>query len=179
MVATVEHGTGMVLGQVEIDSRSNRIPAVRELSRGLALAGRIVTIDAMHARHGTARCLIERGADHVFSAVKDDQGTIVQDLRAINRSEAAWQETLDKGNGRIERRRCAVVDLSGAEWSDHANLRGRRQAVHIEREREILEAGRDSIEVAHGLTSPGAVRAPGCPRRDLDRARRLIWDGAP
>ena len=113
----------------------------------------------MHAQHETARCLIERGADYVFSAVKDNQGAIVQDLRAIDWSDAPWHETLDKGHGRIERRRCAVVDLSGAEWEGYANLHGRRQAVRIEREREILKTGKHSIEVAYSLTSLGADRA--------------------
>ena len=159
MVAAVEHGTGMVLGQVEVDSKSNEIPAVRELSNALDLAGRIVTVDAMHAQHETARCLIERGADYVFSAVKDNQGTIVQDLRAIDWSDAPWHETLDKGHGRIERRRCAVVDLSGAEWESYANLHGRCQAARIEREREVLKTGKRSIEVAYSLTSLGADRA--------------------
>ena len=33
-----------------------------------------------------------------------------------------------------------MVDLSGAEWDGYANLHGRRQAMRIEREREILGA---------------------------------------
>ena len=51
MVAAVEHGTGMVLRQVEIGERSNEIPAVRDLSGILDVSGRVVTMDAMHARH--------------------------------------------------------------------------------------------------------------------------------
>ena len=45
MVAALEHGSGLVLGQVEVDSKSNEIPAVRALSGGLDLAGRIVTVE--------------------------------------------------------------------------------------------------------------------------------------
>ena len=44
MVATVEHVTCLVLAQVEVDRKSNEIPAVRELSSGLDLTGRIVTV---------------------------------------------------------------------------------------------------------------------------------------
>ena len=73
MVAAVEHDSGMVLGQVEVDSKSNEIPAVRELSSSLDLAGRIVTVDAMHAQHETARCLLGRRADYVISAIKDNE----------------------------------------------------------------------------------------------------------
>ena len=142
MVAAVEHDTGVVLGQVEVDRKSNEIPAVRELSSGLDLTGRIVTMDAMHAQHETARCLLGRRADYVMSAVKDNQEMIFEDLKAIDFSDALWHETVDKGHGRIERRRCAVVDLSAAEWDGYANLHGRRQAMRIEREREILKTGK-------------------------------------
>ena len=80
MVAAVEHVTGLILGQAEVESKSNEIPAVRELSNGLDLAGRIVTVDAMHAQHDTARCLLKGHADHVVSDVKDNQETILDDL---------------------------------------------------------------------------------------------------
>ena len=159
MVAAVEHDSGMVLGQVEVDSKSNEIPAVRELSSSLDLAGRIVTVDAMHAQHETARCLLGRRADYVISAIKDNQETILEDLKAIDFSDAPWHETVDKGHGRIERRRCAAVDLSGAEWDGYANLHGRRQTMRIEREREILKTGKSSIEVTWSLTSLGTDRA--------------------
>ena len=159
MVAAVEHGSGVVLGQVEVDSKSNEIPAVRELSSSLDLAGRIVTMDAMHAQHETARCLLGRRADYVVSAVKNNQETILEDLKAIDFSEAPWHETVEKGHGRIERRRCTVVDLSGAEWDGYAALHGRRQALRIEREREILKTGKRSIEVTWSLTSLGTERA--------------------
>ena len=55
--------------------------------------------------------------------------------------------------------RCAAVDLSGAEWDGYANLHGRRQAMRIEREREILKTGKSSIEVTWSLTSLGTDRA--------------------
>ena len=169
MVAAVEHDTGVVLGQVEVDRKSNEIPAVRELSGGLDLTGRIVTIDAMHAQHETARCLLGRRADYVISAIKDNQETILEDLKAIDFSDATWHETVDKGHGRIERRRCTVVDLTAAEWDGYANLHGRRQALRIEREREILKSGKRSVEVTYSLTSLGADRAG--PEELLDLVR--------
>ena len=132
---------------------------VFELSSGFDLTGRIVTLDAMHAQHDTARCLLGRRADYVLSAIKDNQQTIFEDLAAIDWSDAPWHETVDKGHGRIERRRCAVVDLCGAEWNGYADLYGRRQAMRIERERETLKTGKRSIEVTYSLTSLSAERA--------------------
>ncbi len=43
IVAAVEHGTGLVLGQKEIDDKTNEVPVVRDLSSGLHLAGRAGT----------------------------------------------------------------------------------------------------------------------------------------
>ncbi len=37
-------------------------------------------MDAMHAQHETARCLLGRRADYVVSAVKDNQETIRANL---------------------------------------------------------------------------------------------------
>ena len=159
MVAAVEHGTGLVLRQVEVEDRSNEIPAVRALSGSLDVTGRIVTMDAMHARHETARSLLKRRADYVVTAVKDNQETIHEDLRAIDFTGAPWHETVDKGHGRLERRRCDVVDLSGAEWDGHAALHGRRQAIRVEREREVLKTGEHSLEVTWCLTSLSPERA--------------------
>ncbi len=59
LVAAVEHGSGLVLGQREIGSKTNEIPAVRELAGELDPAGRIVTFDALHARQATARRLCD------------------------------------------------------------------------------------------------------------------------
>ena len=160
MVAAVEHGTGLVLGQKEIDHKTNEIPAVRDRSSRLGLAGRTVTLDAMHAQHDTARCLLDHcHADYVVTAIKDNQPMMLDDLRAIDWSDAPWHETLDKAHGRIERRRGASVDLCGAAWDGYAGLYGRRQAMRIERERESIKDGTRSVEVTYCLTSLGTERA--------------------
>ena len=44
MVAAVEHDTGVVLGQVEVDSKSNEMPALPRLSSDLDLTGRVVAM---------------------------------------------------------------------------------------------------------------------------------------
>ena len=160
MVAAVEHGTGLVLGQVQVGDKTNEIPAVRELTRALDLGGRVVTLDAMHARQETARALVEHGADYVVTAVKDNQETMLDDLRAIDwrgarRADGGWE----KAHGRLERRRCALLDIGGPEWDGHGGLHGRRQAFRIERERHLVKQGTGSRETAHGLTSLGPGRA--------------------
>ena len=39
----------------------------------------------------------------MVSTVKDNQETILEDLKAVDFSDAARHETVDKGHGRIER----------------------------------------------------------------------------
>ena len=100
MVVAVEHGSGLVLGQVQIGAKTNEIPAVRELSRQLDLAGRVVTVDAMHAQHETARCLTEDcEAHYVVTGAKDNQPTIRDDLAfcltSLGAGEAGPEELLN------------------------------------------------------------------------------------
>ena len=160
MVGAVEHGRGTVLGQVQVGSKTNEIPAVRELARELDLVGRTVTLDAIHAQHDTAQCLIEEcQAHYVITAVKNNQQTMHEDLAAIDWSKARRCETIDKGHGRIETRRCAVVDLTSSTWDGRCDLFGRRQAIRIEREQYTVKTKKTTKEVTYCLTSLGANEA--------------------
>jgi hypothetical protein len=49
--------TALILAHIEIDEKSNEIPAVQKLLEELDLAGHIVTCDAMHYRGRDASCL--------------------------------------------------------------------------------------------------------------------------
>ena len=160
LVAAVEHSSGLVLGQVEVDSKTNEIPAVRELAGELDLAGRIVTLDALHVQHKTARGLLEDCAAHyLVTAVKDNQPTMLDDLQHMLFEDCPGHETLDKEHGRIDRRRYWVKDLSDPGWDGYADLHGRRQAIRIERERHVLKTGETSTEVSYALTSLTAEQA--------------------
>ena len=154
MVAAVD--TALVLGQVRIGAKTNEIPAVRELSRQLDLAGRVVTVDAMHAQHETARCLTEDcEAHYVVTGVKDNQPTIRDDLAAIDWRAARWSgDAIEKGHGRIETRRCAVLDPTTPKWRGR-DLFGRRHCAS----RIVVKTGETSREVAFCLTSLGAGEA--------------------
>ena len=160
LVAAVEHSSGLVLGQVEVSSKTNEIPAVRELAGELDLAGRIVTLDALHVQHKTARGLLEDGAAHyLVTAVKENQPTLLDDLQHMLFEDCPGHQTLDKEHGRSDRRRYWVKDLSDPDWNGYADLHGRRQAIRIERERHVLKTGETSTEVSYALTSLTAEQA--------------------
>ena len=160
LLAAVEQVSGVVLGQSEIDSKSNEIPAFRDLARELDLEGRVVTGDALHAQQETARCLLDEcGAEYLITAVKENQPTMLEDLRGMDFSACPMVETLDKEHGRIERRRYWVKDLSGAAWDGYADLYGRCQAIRVERQRQHVKSGKTSTEVSYALTSLGPRQA--------------------
>ncbi len=162
LFAAVEQDTGLVLGQLEIDSKSNEIPALRELAGELDLAGRIVTVDALHCQQQMARCLQQCQAHYLVTAVKDNQPTMAQQLREMDFSDCPMIETRDKLHGRSERRRYWVQDLSGSQWDGKVNLYGRQQAIRIERQRcrrRRAKAGKMSIEVSYALTSLSSEQA--------------------
>ncbi len=160
LVAAIEHGSGLVRGQLEIDSKTNEIPAVRELADAVEISGCTVTVDALHAQHKTARHLLEDcGADYLVTAIKDNQPTLLADLQAMLFGDSPAYETRDKEHGRSDRRRYWVKDLSDSAWEGYAGLYGRRQAIRIERQRQVLKTGASSTEVTYALTSLTADKA--------------------
>ena len=167
LVAALEHGSGLVRGQVQVADKTNEIPAVRDLLAAMDLAGRIVTADAMHTQTETARLILGKGADDLLTA-KDNQTEMLDDIRAIDwaRAAAGECETVDRAHGRIDTRRCRVVELDET-FDGYALLPGRRQAFRIERERRL--ADKTTTETAHGLTSLPPERAGAAEILDLAR----------
>ena len=151
LLAAVEQDSGVVLGQLEIDSKSNEIPAFCDLARQLPLQGRVLTGDALHAQHKTARCVLDEcQAEYLITAIQGNQPTILADLRSMDFSDCPLVETSDRKHGRSEHRSYQVKDISAAAWDGSAKLYGRQQAIRVERRREHVKSG---TEVTYALTS--------------------------
>ena len=77
------------LGSALVDQKTNEIPvAQQELIPALDLAGRFVSLDALHTQDETARAVVLEAGGHYLLTVKDNQPT----LRAnIEKKEAAPQ----------------------------------------------------------------------------------------
>ncbi len=164
--ASRQTGDGRRMTVAAAGDRSNGIPAVRELSGGLDVTGRAVAMDAMHARHAPARRLPGRRAGHVVAAARDSQATVRDGPGATGFTGAPWHETAARGHGRPGRRRCAAVDLSGAQRDGRSALHGRRQAIRVARGREVPRTGGRSREAAWrpprpARNAPGRRRLPG------------------
>ena len=156
--------SGVVLGQVATDAKSNEITAIPVLLRLLALEGAIITIDAMGCQTAIATQIVEQRADYVL-ALKDNHEKLHERVEsAFAEADKASGTTLllgdlvastttDDGHGRIEHRRCrAIGDPAYLAYidPDHAwpNL---RSVICIESTRRVGD--QVSTEARHYLSS--------------------------
>ena len=117
MVSAWASENRLVLASVKVDEKSNEISALPELLRSLAIAGCIVTIDAIGCQRDIAAQIVEQGADYVL-ALKGNQGSLQDDVVGSFAEAAAsdfadtahdYGETVNKGHGRIEKRKSWVI----------------------------------------------------------------------
>jgi predicted transposase YbfD/YdcC len=156
--------SGVVLGQVATDAKSNEITAIPVLLKLLALERAIVTIDAMGCQTAIARQIVEQRADYVL-ALKDNHEklhTRVADTfaeadkahgTALLLGDLTASTTVDASHGRIEHRRCrAIGDPAHLAYidPDHA-WPGLKSVVCIESTRRIGDS--ISTEARHYLSS--------------------------
>jgi hypothetical protein len=73
--------TGLTLGQVAVDAKSNEITAMPQLLQLLDLRQKIVTMDAMGCQKEIAKIVVEQKGDYVLAA-KDNQPTLHAEIRA-------------------------------------------------------------------------------------------------
>lgn len=104
--------SGVSLGQVKVDDKSNEITAIPELLGLLDLNGCLVTIDAMGCQREIAQNIVDAGGDYLL-AVKGNQEILAEDVEQEFKHAQAdgfahmdhlYRETLEKGHGRIEKR---------------------------------------------------------------------------
>ncbi len=81
LLAAFEHGTGVVLGQRQIDGKGSEIGEFAPLLDGIDIAGTVVTADALHTQRAHVEYLLSRNADCVLT-VKGNQPTLLQALKA-------------------------------------------------------------------------------------------------
>ncbi len=134
----------LVLGQQRTDEKSNEIKAIPELLRLLSLNGSIVTIDAMGCQKQIVRQIVAQEADYVIS-LKGNQGNLHQAVeeyfiwaKKINFREIEFDyfQTVEKGHGRIETRRCFVTE--DIDWlAEKEDWEGLKSLVMVEAEREV------------------------------------------
>jgi len=79
MVSAWATASQLVLGQQQVDEKSNEITAIPGLLQLLALDGCLVTIDALGCQREIAQRIVRKGADYVL-ALKGTQGTVYEEV---------------------------------------------------------------------------------------------------
>ena len=74
---------GRFLGSVVTESKSNEIPAARQLLAGQDLAGKILVADAAHTQTQTARQILYEGGGDYLLTVKGNQSTLESTLEKL------------------------------------------------------------------------------------------------
>jgi predicted transposase YbfD/YdcC len=146
-------GSGISLGQVEVDGKSNEITAVPVLLDVLDLKGCIVTADAMGCQRDIAAGIVAAGADYIL-ALKGNRGNLHEQVAVFLDGMIAdgleAYSTEDRGRGRVERRRCWAIE--GLDWLEGAGAwEGLRSIAAVELER--TEKGVTSVERRYFITS--------------------------
>lgn len=145
MVSAFATDSGITLGQLKTEEKSNEITAIPELLAMLDLKGGIVTIDSMGCQTGIAAAIVEQEADYVL-ALKGNHGKLheqVGDFFAIAEQheykalDAQPHVTCEKDHGRIESRR--VVALSSEHLEQVGTWAGLKSMIMVESIREIGE----------------------------------------
>ncbi len=171
IVSAWAEDNGLVLGQWEVEEKSNEITAIPRILRALELSGCIVTLDAMGCQKKVAREIKEADADYVL-ALKGNQGRVHEEVKAFLEHTVAekkkvrppgarppkavatlqeW-ETLEKGHGRIETRRYYLSGELG--WlEERGDWEGLRTVGMVEATRQAN--GQISVERRFYLSSLG------------------------
>jgi predicted transposase YbfD/YdcC len=114
MVSAWAEANGLVLGQLKVQAQSNEIPVIPQLLQVLEVEGCIVTTDAIGCQKGIVQAIVQKGADYVL-ALKKNQGRLYTSVKELfqyahdihfHDVEHDFTETISKGHGRIEIRKC-------------------------------------------------------------------------
>jgi len=152
LVAALTHDTGLVVGQIAIDTKSNEIPALRDLLGMMDIEGLIITADAMHTQRDTATYITDHGADYVFT-VKLNQPGLRRMLAAI-----PWQQIPAHRHTERSHGRTATRTIKAVEAPDRIGFPGARQVLQLRR--TVTRHSKRSVEVVYLICSQSMTQAP-------------------
>jgi predicted transposase YbfD/YdcC len=152
--------SGLTLGQVAVDAKSNEIIAMPQLLELLDLRDKIVTTDAMGCQKAIAETIVAGGGDYIL-AVKENQPTLHAEIQAAFATAAPpparssrLYTTEDHGHGREEQRTVQVLPARGTlSAAQSAAWLGVLTLVMVTRVVWCEATEVESIEVSYFLSS--------------------------
>jgi predicted transposase YbfD/YdcC len=146
MVSAFAARQRLVLAQTKVNEKSNEILAIPALLDMMAIAGAVVTIDAMGCQRDIAAKIVAKKADYIL-ALKGNQGSLREDVeifaaeqKARNFADAkiTTHETVDADHGRIETRKYTAIH--NVEWLQARHgWPGLKGVIVVESQREFAE----------------------------------------
>jgi predicted transposase YbfD/YdcC len=168
LLAALDHGHGVVLGQVDVEAKTNEIPLFTTVLDRIDLAGAVVTADALHAQRAHAEYLVtERGAHYLITVKRNQPGLHAQLAALPWRHVPVACRTRGKGHGRAERRTLKATAVAAGLTFPHA-----AQAIQIIRRRRPLTSTKWTTETVYAITSLTVIQARPA---DLARIARGHW----
>ncbi len=173
LLAALDHGSGVVLGQVEVGAKTNEIPLITDLLAPLDLTDAVVTADALHCQRATAEYIVGRGGHYVFT-VKNNQKVLRDLLKSLPwNAIPVSSSTGGYGHGRREQRTIKATEVAGGLGFPHAC-----QVLQVRR--TVTRKGRRSVEVVYlvtsiPMTSAAPLQVAGWVRGHWAIENRLHW----
>ena len=159
-IVTAYTDTGISLGQITVDSKTNEIPAVKELIEMLDIEGKIITADAMHCQKETAEKIIANKGDYVLQ-LKGNQKKFYEDVYAMfddkymNEADRDCEyeiySTVEKSHGRIEKRTCYVLNEIEFFTDYISEWKGLKKIFAVKR--EVERDGKNTKEISCYISS--------------------------
>lgn len=158
MVSAWASSSGIVLGQIKTDEKSNEITAIPELIKSLEIEGCIISTDAMGCQKKIAEAIVDKNGDYVFG-LKGNHGTMANDVELffqdylknnLSGFNIDTSETIEKDHGRLEIRRYWTT--SDIDWLQGKDAWKKFRTICMV-EREVHANGKISKETGYYIGS--------------------------
>jgi predicted transposase YbfD/YdcC len=148
LLAAFDQACGVVLGHVQVDGKSNEIPAFAPLLDRIDLTDVLVTADALHTQRGHAEYLHTRSGHYLLIAKANQPRLHAQLVGLPWRQVPVVDERHDRGHGRVETRQLKITAVDSGIGFPHARL-----AIQVLRRRRPIGSKRWSSETIYAVTS--------------------------
>ncbi len=170
--------SGVSLGQIKVDSKTNEITAVPDLLEIIDIKNATIVADALNTQKSIAAKIVSKGADYALP-VKGNHKLLEKEIQdafnsiSLNDTNPDMQfETIEKGHGRIETRKYSIMSADFlSQKSEWEGLKFIGRAVN-----ETFRDGKDRSETRYYLlTFSGAQRFAKVVRGHWGIENKLHW----
>ena len=155
LMTVLDHQASAVLGQVDVDGKTNEISQFRPLLAELDLTGCVITADALHTQRDHAEFLVQDKKAHYIFIVKKNQPGLHAQLKNLPwRQIPVLARQRNQGHGREEHRTLKAVTVTAGLAFPHA-----AQAICITRRTRPLASRKWRTITVYAVTSLTVTQA--------------------